>query len=66
MQIAQQHGGTTEVHSRAGRTQMRVLLPIVEIDGVSLEVAKEALRLAPRNFRYKQEPLSVRIMKKKL
>ena len=29
MQIAQQHGGTIEVHSRAGRTQMRVLLPIV-------------------------------------
>ena len=29
MQIAQQHGGTIEVHSRVGRTQMRVLLPIV-------------------------------------
>ena len=28
MQIAQQHGGNIEVHSRAGRTQMRVLLPI--------------------------------------
>ena len=28
MQIAQQHGGTIEVHSRVGRTQMRVLLPI--------------------------------------
>ncbi len=28
MQIAQQHGGTIEVHSRAQRTQMRVLLPL--------------------------------------
>lgn len=28
MQIARQHGGTIEVQSRKGRTQMRVLLPI--------------------------------------
>jgi two-component system, NtrC family, nitrogen regulation sensor histidine kinase GlnL len=28
MQIAQQHGGNIEVHSRAGHTQMRVLLPL--------------------------------------
>lgn len=28
MQIAQQHGGNIEVHSRAGCTQMRVLLPL--------------------------------------
>ncbi|TDR33076.1 nitrogen regulation protein NR(II) [Hydromonas duriensis] len=28
MQIAQQHGGTIEVHSRVGHTQMRVLLPL--------------------------------------
>lgn len=28
MQIAQQHGGNIEVHSRVGHTQMRVLLPL--------------------------------------
>lgn len=30
MQIAQQHGGNIEVHSRVGHTQMRVLLPLYE------------------------------------
>lgn len=30
MQIAQQHGGTIEVDSRSGYTQMRVLLPVTQ------------------------------------